>query len=175
MFCGNEMLSDICAWASQLGIKLEACSTMPQRSMLVWRASLHLPMTPANLMQMPYSKCRPSSWQLCMDLLERCTLCRVEADMRDQAQMQQATTHENAVPMETGEDMGSGYAVEGTGAFVSINEAKARLMLFCDKLPADKYALRCRAFCKWMWNDPQPADLCHEAKRGDGQYAIELC
>ena len=66
--------------------------------------------------------------------------------MRDQAQMQQSTVHEDAMPMETGEDMGSGYAVEATGAFVSINEAKARLMLFCDKLPADKYALRCSSW-----------------------------
>ena len=58
--------------------------------------------------------------------------------MRAQAQTQQAALSDAPLPMEFCEDQGLGYKVEATGAFVSINEAKARLMLFCDKLPADK-------------------------------------
>ena len=58
--------------------------------------------------------------------------------MRAQAHTQQAALSDTPTPMETCEDQGRGYSVEATGAFVSINEAKARLMLFCDKLPADK-------------------------------------
>ena len=67
--------------------------------------------------------------------------CRVEADMRAEAQAQQGA---KAGPAAAGKlqqykHRGPGYLVEATGAFVGINEAKARLMLFCDKLPADRY------------------------------------
>ena len=58
--------------------------------------------------------------------------------MREQAHSQRndppaASTHDT-------DDRGPGYLVPASGAFVGINEAKARLMLFCDKLPADKCA-----------------------------------
>ena len=65
--------------------------------------------------------------------------CRVEADMRAEAQAQQGAKAGPAAAgkLQQDEHRGPGYLVESTGAFVGINEAKARLMLFCDKLPAD--------------------------------------
>lgn len=60
--------------------------------------------------------------------------------MRAQAQAQQGPQRASPAARKLTEDehRGPGYLVPTTGAFVGINEAKARLTLYCDKLPADK-------------------------------------
>ena len=67
---------------------------------------------------------------------------RVEADMRAQAAETaanevQRTAQQSAFSM-LGPMLTHKYEVVDTGAYLSMQEAKARLMMFCARLPSDK-------------------------------------